>query len=227
MSLSKLKKIHVIIIGSVLCVMAAAALFFLLIKPQQEAYKAAESRYNAAKDLGNQEAENRANEDLAKAIAESNLARQALDYQMKRRMPDLSFARRDLGMLSLWKEQIKTLGPLLESFAKDPNVSFVRTNFTIPPPPVSPNDPIFDKELLQFDVGTVQAMGNFKDLMNHIRRWNNCRRLVMVGPPVLQGSSPRLVVAYSITCFIFPVEKGGPQIPIAGTGQGGQTGQVF
>ncbi len=207
--------------------MAAAALFFLLIKPQQEAYKAAEDRYNAAKDLGNEHAERRANEDLAKAIAELNLARQSLDYQMKRRMPDLSFARRDLGMLALWNEQIKTLGPLLESFARDKSVNVVSAKFTIPPPPVNPNDSIFDKEMLQFDLGSVQAIGNFKDLMNNIRRWNNCSRLVMVGPPVLQGTSPRLAVAYSVTCYIFPAEKGGPPIPMAGTGQQSQTGQMF
>ncbi len=227
MSLSKLKKIHVIIIGSVLCVMAAAALFFLLIKPQQEAYEKAEARYNAAKDLGNQMAENKALDDLAKAISESNLARQAFDYQMKRRMPDLSFARRDTGMLALWQEQIKTLGPLLESFARDKSVDVVGARFTIPPPPVNPNDSIFDRDQLVFPLGSVQAVGNFKDLMNNIRRWNNCKRLVMVGPPVLQGTSPRLAMAYAVTCYVFPAAKGGPQIPMAGTGQQGQPGQVF
>lgn len=226
MSLAKLKRIHVVIIGSVLCVIAAVGIFFLLIKPKQEAYKAAEARYNAAKDLGNQVAEDKAIRDLNQAILEANIAKQALDAQMKRRMPDLSFARRDIGMLALWNEQIKTLGPLLERFARDPNVNVLSANFSIPPPPVNPNDPIFDQDVLVFPLGEVQVMGNFKDLMNNIRRWNNCRRLVMVGPPQLQGTSPRLVMRYSLTCYIFPVAKGGPQIPIAGAAQA-QAGQMF
>jgi len=226
MSLSKLKRIHVVIIGSVLCVIAATAIFFLLIKPKQEAYKAAEARYNAAKDLGNQAAEDKAIRDLNQAILEANVVKQAFDAQMKRRMPDLSFARRDIGMLALWNEQIKTLGPLLESFARDQRVSILSANFSLPPPPVNPNDPVFDQDVLVFPVGSVQAMGNFKDLMNNIRRWNNCRRLVMVGPPQLQGESPRLVVSYTVTCYIFPAAKGGPQIPIAGAAQA-QPGQMF
>jgi hypothetical protein len=227
MSLAKLKRTHVIIIGAVLCVIAAVALFFLLVKPQQEAYKKAEDRYNAAKDLGNQMAEDKAVRALNDAIIQANIARQTLDAQMKRRMPDLSFARRDTGMLALWKEQIKTLGPLLESFARDKSVNVLGASFSIPPPPVNPNDSVFDQDVLVFPLGSVQAMGNFKDLMNSIRRWNNCRRLVMVGPPALLGTSPRLVVAYQVTCYIFPAAKGGPAIPMAGSGQPGQGSQTF
>jgi len=227
MSLSKLKKIHVIIIGSVLCVIAGVALVFLFIKPQQEAYKKAEDRYNAAKGLGNQMAEDKAVRDLNDAILKSNIARQALDAQMKRRMPDLSFVRRDTGMLALWKEQIKTLGPLLEGFARDNRVNVLGARFSIPPPPVNPNDSVFDQDVLVFPLGNVQATGNFKDLMNNIRRWNNCRRLVMVGPPALAGTSPRLVLAYQVTCYVFPAAKGGPQIPMAGSGQQGTAGQMF
>jgi len=130
-------------------------------------------------------------------------------------------------MLALWKEQIKTLGPLLESFARDKSVNVVGARFSIPAPPVNPNDPIFDQDVLVFPLGNVQAVGNFKDLMNNIRRWNNCRRLVMVGPPAMLGNSPRLVIAYPVTCYIFPAVKGGPAIPMAGSGQQGQAGQMF
>ena len=216
MSLAKLKKLHVIIIGCALCVIAAAALFFLLIKPQQEAYKKAEARYDTAKVLGNQAAEDKAVRDLNDAIVKAGIAQRTLDAQMKRRMPDLSFARRDTGMLALWNEQIKTLGPLLESFARDKAVKVMSAGFSIPPPPTNPNADVFDRDVLIFPLGNVAAMGDFKDLMNNIRRWNNCRRLVMVGPAALGGTSPRLVVNYSVTCFIFPAAKGGPKIPLAG-----------
>ena len=224
MSLSKLKRIHVMIIGVALCVIAGVALFFLLIKPQQEAYKKADDRYKAASVLGNQAAEDKAIRDLNDAIVKKGITEQAFAVQMKRRMPDLSFARRDTGMLALWREQIRTLGPLLENFARDKSVNVLGARFQIPAPPVNPNDKIFDQDVLVFPLGGVRARGNFKDLMNNVRRWNNCKRLVMVGPSTLAGNSPNLVVQYPLTCFIFPAAKGGPAIPMAGGAAGQQAG---
>jgi hypothetical protein len=216
MSLAKLKKTHVIIIGSVLCLIAAVALFFLMIKPQQEAYRAAKERYDKASVLGNQTAENQAIEDLNKAMNEVQLAQAQLDTQMRRRMPDLSFARRDIGMLQLWQEQIKTLGPLLENFARDRNVKVIFSGFDIPAPPSNPNDPIFDQDVIVFQLGNITVVGDFKRVMDNVRRWNNCRRLVMVGPPQLAGVSPNLSATYALKCYIFPAAKGGPKIPMAG-----------
>jgi hypothetical protein len=198
------------------CVIAAAALFYFLIKPQQEAYKLAQARYDNASVLGNQPAEDKAIRERNDAIVKVNLAQQAMQSQMERRMPDLSFERRDTGMLELWKEQIKTLGPLLESFAHDKNMNVVNAGFGIQAPPVNPNDPIFSQDVLVFPLGNVQVLGSdFKSVMNNIRRWNNCRRLVMVGPPTVGGNSPRLGASYPLTCYIFPATKGGPNIPLA------------
>jgi len=190
MSLAKLKKIHVIIIGSVLCLIAAVALFFLMIKPQQEAYRAAKERYDKASVLGNQTAENQAIEDLNKAMNEVQLAQAQLDTQMRRRMPDLSFARRDIGMLQLWQEQIKTLGPLLENFARDRTVKVIFSGFALPAPPSNPNDPIFHQDVIVFQLGNITVVGDFKGVREDGRRWNKCRRLVMVGPRRLAGVSP-------------------------------------
>lgn len=227
MSLSKLRKIHVIIIGSFLIVATGVAMFFLLIKPQREAFAAAEDRYNKAAVLGNQAAEDKAIRDLNDAIMKVGIAQQTLDMHMKKRMPDLSFARRDIGMIALWNEQIKTLGPLLESFARDKNVRVTQVNFALPAPPSNPNSDVFDKDALAFSLGSVTARGDFKGLMNNIRRWNNCSRLVMVGPPELSGNSPDLSVTYSLTCFIFPVAKGGAPIPMAGAQTATAPGTTF
>jgi len=224
MNLSKLKKIHVIIIGSVVCVLAGVAIFFLVIKPQREAFAAAEARYNAAVTVGNAIELDKAEKDVVKAGIEVAQAQQMLDVQMRKRMPDLSFARRDLGMLALWREQINTLGPLLQHFAQDPKVQVLASGFNIPAPPVNPNDKLFAQPILEYQIGGVAAMGNFKELMDNVRRWNNCRRLVMVGPPQVGGISPRLVVSYNLTCYIFPAETGGPNIPLAGGGD--QTAQA-
>ncbi len=217
MKLSKLKKLHVIIIGSVLCVIAGVALFFLMIKPQQEAYKAAKARYDTAIVLGNEAKKNEAIEDLAKANGEVALAQARLAEQMRLRMPDLSFARRDVGMLQLWDEQIRKLGPILENYARDKNVRVLFSGFNIPAPPSNPNDPVFEKDLLVFPLGAITVIGDFKHVMDNVVRWNNCRRLVMVGPPQIGGTSPRLAASYTLKCFIFPAAINGPKIPMAGS----------
>jgi hypothetical protein len=216
MSFSKLKRIHVIIIGIVLCIIAGVAVFFLQIKPQMEAFKVAKARYDKAVVKGNPASRDSAKRDLAKAVTELAVAQAQLDVQMKKRMPDLNFSRRDIGMLALWKEQIKTLGPLLESFAHDKNVKVLQAGFQIQAPPSNPNDPIFDQDVLVFPLGSVAVSGGFKPLMDNVRRWNNCRRLVMVGVPTLVGISPQLTEVYSVTCYVFPAAKGGSKIVMAG-----------
>ena len=217
MSFSKLRRIHVIIIGCVLCVIAGVAQYFLLIKPKIEVYKAAEARYEAARVLGCQEAENKAIAERNDAVAKKAVAEQLLQVQMERRMPDLSFARRDLGMIAYWKEMLRSMQPLLENFAHDPKMDQVFAQFALPAPPINPNDPLFDKDMIEYQLGNVTVVGgSLKDVLNNIRRWNNCGRLVMVGPPTVDGNCPKLRAVYSTTCYVFPVAKGGPQIPMAG-----------
>lgn len=217
MSFSKLKQIHVIIIGAFLCVLAVVGVFMLMIKPKQEALKAAQARIDKC-TLANTGAENQAYLDLNNAIRQTNNIQMSLNTQMKKRMPNLNFARRDLGMLQLWHEQISTLGPLLENFARDKKVKVLSASFSLPAPPANPNDPVFDQDVLVFQLGTVVVQGDFKDLMANITRWNNCSRLVMVSQPVLSGVSPHLTASYSLTCYIFPAAKGGEKIQMAGGG---------
>lgn len=216
MSFSKLKKIHIIIIGSVLCVLVGVAVFFLMIKPQREAFAAAKARYDKAVVKGNEQSKRQAKAALAKAMMDYSVAQAQLDVQMRQRMPDLDFSRRDLGMLALWNEQIKTLGPLLEDFAHDKNVKVANAKFQIQPPPANPNDPVFAQDVLVFPLGSIAVQGGFKPLMDNIRRWNNCSRLIMVGRPTLAGVSPQLTAVYPLTCYIFPKAKGGSLIDMAG-----------
>ncbi|MCX6346040.1 MAG: hypothetical protein NT018_13370 [Armatimonadetes bacterium] len=216
MSLSKLKQIHVIIIGAFLCVAAAAALFFLLIKPQSEALAVETKRCEDA--YMDPFAEKKAQEKLVEANLAVHLAQLNFNAEMKKRMPKLDFSDRGLGMTALWKEFGQTLGSVVSRFAYSDNQNIVFPILQSPLPPVNPNDPIFDQEVIELKLGVVVAQGkSFPRLMNNVARWNNCGRLIMVGPPALAGSSPRLLVGYSLTCYIFPTAKGGAKIPLAGT----------
>jgi hypothetical protein len=222
MSFSKLKKMHVIIIGSVLFVIAGVGVFFLQVKPQMDAYKAAKAEYEKESVKGNEQSKQAAIRQQELATLALNQAQALLDVQMRRRMPYLNFSRRDIGMLALWKEQIKVMGPLLENFARDGNVRVLQAGFKIAAPPANPNDALFTQDVLVFPLGQVTVSGDFKRVMNNIRRWNNCRRLVMVGPPRLGGESPQLMVSYDVTCYVFPAAKASMEstIDMAGAGTG-------
>lgn len=236
MSFSKLKKLHIIIIGAFLCVLAGGLMGFFLIKPEFEKYQAAYDRLagivskvgvpgvevSAEVDYASafQPAMDKALDNMARANSEKNEATALLRAKMDYLMPPLDFSDRKYGMIAFWKEQILTLGPMMERFARDKNVDVVSANFQLPAPPVNPNDPLFEKEVLEFPLGTVAVQGNFKNIMENMRRWNTCNRLVLLSPPTLQGTSPQLQAAYNVTLYIYPmaVAKAGDTVPMAGGG---------
>ena len=94
MSFSKLKRIHVIIIGCALCVIAGVAVFFLQVKPQKDAFAAAKARYDTASVKGNEMSKVQAIKQRDDAIKAMHLAQAQLDVQMRLRMPDLTQDRR-------------------------------------------------------------------------------------------------------------------------------------
>ncbi len=219
--LEQLKKLHIIIIGVVLVLMVGAAEYFFMIKPQQEKLQEETARMEAAKAVGNAASEARAQEELKQAKEEYADAHIKLEARMRKKMPNLSFDRRDIGMLALWEEQIYNLGPLLENYAKTgKDVEVTEVNFSVPAPPSNPNDATFDQTILVYDMGNVTVQGEFEEVMQNVTRWNNCNRLVMLSIPQLEGKSPELKCRYDVTCYIFPRELGGAKIPLApGGGQ--------
>ncbi len=221
MDLSKIKQLHIAIIGIVLIAIAEALILFMMWKPQHAKYLAAKARYDAAAATGNQASLEAAKQDVKKAEQSVKDALNNLDAQMRRRMPVLDFTKRDVGMIAMWYEQITKMGPLLESFANDPNVDVYPVSFSLPAPPASPNDPLFDSEVLNFQLGSVSATGDFRSLMNHVRRWNNCRRLVLVDGVALSGNSPNLTVSYTLQCYVFPLATGGKTNPMWGAATAG------
>lgn len=224
MDLSKIKQLHIWIIGTVLIIIAEAVILYMMWKPQNLKFAAAITRYDAASDLGTPEAKAAADLELVAAKKSVVVALADLDGVMSRRMPVLDFTLRDVGMIAMWYEQITKMGPILESFANDKNVRVSPVSFSLPAPPSSPNDGLFDSEVLNFPLGTITAQGDFKSLMNHVRRWSNCKRLVLVEGVSLTGNSPNLTVSYSIQCYVYPTATGGPQNPMWGASSGGGGG---
>lgn len=220
MNLSKLKKIHIIIIGAVVCVLVAAGLYFVPIKKASAALQEETKRLNQYASTGTQMNVDNKKADVQKALQEVAEAQIQLDKYMRTKMPNLNFARRDIGMLALWHEQSEVLGPLLINWIKRSDVK-LSSSISIPAPPVNPNSLSSDPNSpIRLDLGKVKVEGNFKRLMEHVRRWNSCNRLVMIDSPTLSGQSPNLSCEYGLTVFLFPRTPAGPEIPMAGGGAG-------
>lgn len=212
MSLSKLKRLHVIIIGSVACVACAAGLFFLLIKPVNETITTTSQQLDASTAVAIQKPASI--RDLAAAKNEVVQNETKLNRFQASKMPNLSFAERDKGMIQLWHEQSETLGPILERWGSRDGI--LQTSISIPAPPSNPND--LQPGMIKISVGKVDVAGNFKSLLRNIRGWNDCPRLVQIDHPCLSGTSPALKATYDMTVYIFPRSDPGPQIAMAGAG---------
>ena len=98
----KLKKWHVIAIGSFLCVAAAGALYWFMMKPRQEELAAVTASYEQLDREGSESNRQAAERRLLKAQNDLNNNTHSLDVYMNKYMPNLQFAKRDKGMIALW-----------------------------------------------------------------------------------------------------------------------------
>lgn len=219
MNLSKLKQIHVVIIGAFLCIAAGAALYFLMIKPKQEEYANTSAAYEAANAIAITEPQ--AIKKVIDAKNKLEMTQQNLNMEMSRRMPNLRFEQRMQGMMALWREYNRDMRPILNGYARSARRVTADAAFNFPTPPYSPNDAIFENDMISVPLGNVVAVGDFRSLMDSIRNWNNCSRLIMVDQPTLAGSSPNLAMTYKVTCYIFPYSKATPDSKVKMAGEAG------
>lgn len=207
--MSKLKIIHIIIIGAVLWILAGVGFHFLMTKPAIEARDKEKARYEAA-ITGGGTAKNVEDKkiDLVKANQESVEAQRDNNKYMRLYQPNIVLGPtaddRGRGMVALWREQSEILGPMLIKYIKSTGVELV-SELKIPKPVVDPNTIDYcDTKYLEIDCGKIKVMGDFTQIMNHIRKWNKFKRLVYIEQPVITGMSPYLICEYNIKVCIFP-----------------------
>ena len=214
MNLSKIKKLHVMVLGVLACVVVGVGFFFLLIKPVAAKKAQVQKDLEASKQVADQlPSAMRALDEAKKTVAKEQAKLGAYE---RSKMPNLSFASRDTGMVQLWHEQVEVLGPTLVRWAPKGGVRLI-SDVSVPAPPTNPNDIATD--LIKVPIGKLDVVGDFQSIMNHIRAWNACPRLVSVDKPSISGMSPYLKATYDLTVYIFPRGSAGPQIQMAGTGQ--------
>ncbi len=211
--MSKLKALHVAIIGSVVCILIGVGTYFLVIKKVTEEITALDGRLAAATAVENTRPQ--VMKRLADAKINNMRLQVTLEKYMRAKMPAISFQDRPQGMIALWKEHAETLGPLIRAWPAKTGVTMTNT-VTIPPPPVDPN--AIDTSVIKIPVGAFTVTGDYTTLMNHLRSWNRFNRLVQIDVGSLTGNSPFMTLNYTVTVYIFPRGETGPAVPMAGAG---------
>ncbi|MEI6914430.1 MAG: hypothetical protein WCL39_04790 [Armatimonadota bacterium] len=220
--MGKLTKLHVTIIGVVLCLVVGLGMFFLLIKPANEQLADLQTQYEARKAIADQ---------LPQAKVELVKARQAqlqaqLDYRKieDAKMPVVSFTDRAQGMIAMWREQAEVLGPMLENWPRRFGVDLMNS-ISIPAASTNPNS--FADGLTKIGIGSISVRGDLPSILRHIEGWNKFGRLVQIDPVSITGVSPSLSASYNVTVLLFPRGNFGQPLAIAGdTGQAGAGGGV-
>ena len=218
-AMAKITQVQVIIITVVLAVIAAAIIFFTLIKPTQEAYAAADAKFVAAEAIANKLGD--AKKDRTKALKEVADAQRDWNRYDRQLMPDINISNLIYGSRQLWNEQIDVLGPKTERYLKaDTTVRVSQDTLSLPKPSSDPN--AVAKKQFTFEMGTVSVVGTFGNILRHAERWNRFDRLVLVDGLTLTGNSPTIQGTYSLTTYIFTHgDKVGTAIPQAAAATGG------
>ena len=210
-------------IGAVLSLLTVAGLFFFLIKPTMDATSVAEARLTAAAP----DATDGAHKQAQKLLDTNKIKVQETKLQWAQKsaalMPPYDVSQdRFMAQRQLTYELEHYLGPDLEHYMKTSGVKST-TKFTLPTPPVNPND--ITNAPLVIPLGTVTVNGSFRDILTHFYDWQYFNRLVLVDGLSLHGNSPYMTGNYTATVYIFPQgDKTPPPIPQAGGGAAGAAG---
>jgi len=234
MKTARLSPLVVAIVGVVLSLLALGLILFLLIKPTQESITAQQTRLDANapgadSDLSPSSDRQRgldANKKKGlKAVNDAKLKVQMTKMQWAQveatTMPPLDVSDRQKAFKQLTYELTHYLGPDLQRYLLATKGVTSPTRFALPPPPLSPNDPMIRSGVLQIPLGTVTVFGDFHHILTQFYSWQYFNRLVVVDGLTLEGNSPNMQGSYTATLYIFPQNDDKLQPPLAKAGAGG------
>jgi len=205
------------VVGTVLCIAAIAGIYFGLLKPTQEQIDVAQGRYDAAYPDSTPQQQALAQKGLEAANQYVQTTQHLWAIQDAKLMPRFDVSNRFLAWKQLTYELTQSLGPSLERHSRSSGVH-VTTAFSLPAPPVNPND--ITNAPVVVPLGTITDVGDFRSLLTHVYNWQFFNRLVLIDNLALHGNSPFMQGTYTATIYFFPQNdtKLPPPIPAAGTG---------
>ena len=164
-------------IGAVLSLLAAAGIFFLMVKPTLDAAAAQQAIYDTNYPDSTLASQNSAK----KALQAAKLQVQQIKFQWAvksaAKMPRYDVSNRTLALRQITYELTHTLGPDLEhQLNATPGVKS-QTQIVLPTPPLSPND--ITAAPVVIPLGTITVTGDFRHILLHFYEWQNFNRLVI------------------------------------------------
>ncbi|MHB1458755.1 MAG: hypothetical protein ACYC0V_17740 [Armatimonadota bacterium] len=216
MSVSRLRTIHVIIIGTVMSLIVVSLLYFLVVKKTYERLTVLDGKQKAAETIVARKGQALKDLDAAR-IEFSRVTAEYAKYE-REKMPPVTFEDRGYGMIAQWKEQTEILGPMLEKWPAKSGIKYT-SSIQIAAPQVNPNT--IAQSIIRLPVGSFSVTGSFSKIMQHIRTWRKFGRLVQIDGLSLSGYSPNMTAQYTVTVIEFPRGGVGPNIDMAGGGAGG------
>lgn len=232
--MGKLTVLHINIIGAIVAIIVAVALYFTIITNGQEAVKKSESEYNGVHDRAVKLDQNKKLE----AAAIKDKAATEADWRVydSSRMPFLGYRKdRITTMMNVWwpnhgkswpERFIRGFRAHMAQEARINKVRWVNPDvLTFPSYGPDPNsiDLGGERKTLHFGPYAMVVSGrNYQSLIRHTQDWNNLRGF---GVPVvegvtLNGNSPNLQVAYNVMFTVMVKD----QIPPLDGRVGGSSG---
>ncbi len=236
----RLTPLIVIIVGSVLCVLAPVLIFFLMIKPTNEAIAAQQVTYDQNSAFLGPGPLNEANKKLADAKVQLKQTSDQWDFIMRTKNPMIDLSDRWKAWQQYNNEVLVTLGPTLNKFwmrdvfgKKKGKTSAVAPlgslGFTasISSDPNSVKGGILTIPITQVawptdgsliagtgGSGSISVIGTFQGDLDHIGVWNRFSRIVQVDGLSLSGYSPFITATYSAKIYEFMTnsDKVGPEV---------------
>ncbi len=201
--LTKISVLNVGLIGLMVALNIGVAIFFMVIRPTQARIAILDSeitKYSSrAAERGRVEAE------LEAAKEDQQKQRQDWAMAMATLMPDLDLTDRIKALPAFWREPERTqrvLEQFLNSQTSRNQITSVSHSFSFPAPGTDPNALPWPE--WQVDFGQQQVRGSFKQILDHIRRWNQAPRLVIVDGLSLSGISPQINASYTARMLLIP-----------------------
>jgi Tfp pilus assembly protein PilO len=203
---SKLTRLHVVIIFLVVYVIVGVGLFWFMIKPKKAELASAQAAYQQRKQVADMLPQRQ--QDLAaaqRAKAETELKHSAyVRKYMPSNIRDLSPINQRRYLRAYWEEVVNGTGRVLTAFARSQPVS-VTSAFQVPAAPTDPQQLPMDAIAtpIKWQFQGVTCFGSYQNILKYLRAWVNCPRLVRIDSLRLEGESPYLTCVTDLTVFIF------------------------
>jgi len=215
---SKFTRLHVYIIGFVVFLVVGLGMGFMMIHPaNEEATLLAAGNEKLSQDVAavrnapEQYQKNTTEAQARKNQLQALVARYQLPPRAQVNLGNATDLERRQALDRWWALPTNVVNMARAHAQSDPRV-LALVEFEVPDLVTKPSE--IPDELVEWKLGTVTATGNFRDVMNWVRRWNRFKLLTSVDNLALETVAPPLVTAECEITVYMRINKNRPETAI-------------